>query len=116
VPRATSALTVIRQIGGSIGTALLAVMLQGQIRTQLGAAGGGSLHQLSEPVRRRAATPLANAFSHTFWWALGMSVLAIVPATVLALSSRRTPDEYAPGHAAPEQPAAAVHGGAPAAT
>ena len=39
VPRATSALNVVQRVGGSLGTALLAVILQGQIKDQLGGAG-----------------------------------------------------------------------------
>jgi EmrB/QacA subfamily drug resistance transporter len=72
VPRATSALNVLQRIGGSIGTALLAVVLQGQIAD-----------------RGRAPAQLADAFAATFWWAVAMSVLALVPATILALTQRR---------------------------
>jgi hypothetical protein len=32
---------------------------------------------------------LAAAFGHSFWWAIGLSVLAIVPAAILALTQRR---------------------------
>jgi EmrB/QacA subfamily drug resistance transporter len=111
VPRATSALNIVRQIGGSLGTAVLALVLQAQIRSAVGA--GGALHQLPENLRVRAASSLADAFAHTFAWAVGMSVLAIVPATVLFLSTRSSsPDEYAPAHGLPDQAAPAVHRGA----
>jgi EmrB/QacA subfamily drug resistance transporter len=66
VPRATSALNAIQRIGGSIGTALLAVVLQRQAR----------------------AEPAATAFAHTFAWALGLTSLALVPAAVLARAER----------------------------
>ncbi|MEA2384807.1 MAG: hypothetical protein QOH72_4778 [Solirubrobacteraceae bacterium] len=98
VPRATSALNVLQRVGGSVGTALLAVVLQHQIREQLtraggggagGPAGGGVLQRLPDTVRARLAEPLATAFAHTFWWAVGMSAVALVPAAVLALSQRR---------------------------
>jgi MFS family permease len=72
VPRATSSLNALQRIGGSIGTALLAVVLQGQIAD-----------------RGRAPAQLADAFAATFWWAVAMSVLALVPATILALTQRR---------------------------
>ena len=55
VPRATSALNVVQRVGGSLGTALLAVVLQGQIKDQLGGpggAGGGTLERLPDTVRR----------------------------------------------------------------
>ena len=87
VPRATSALNVIQRIGGSIGTALLAVILQGQIASRLPGAGTGGLEKVrdvSPAVRARAAEPLAAAFGATFWWALGLTLLAALPALVLA--------------------------------
>jgi MFS family permease len=96
VPRATSALNVLQRVGGSIGTALLAVVLQHQIREQLAGAGGapagggaGVLQRVPEDVRARIADPLATAFGNTFWWAVGMAAVALVPAAVLALSQRR---------------------------
>src|SRR4051794_29111834 len=95
VPRATSALNVIQRVGGSMGTALLAVVLQHQIASQLGAAGvpagsgGASLQQVPDAVRARVADPLAAAFANTFWWAVGMSAFALIPATVLVVSQRR---------------------------
>jgi EmrB/QacA subfamily drug resistance transporter len=70
VPRATSALNALQRIGGSLGTALLAVVLQREMRTAV------------EP---------ATAFAHAFAWAFGLTLLALVPAVVLARSesSRR---------------------------
>jgi hypothetical protein len=41
VPRATPTLNVLQRVGGSLGTAVLAVVLQRQIVAQLGGAGGG---------------------------------------------------------------------------
>jgi EmrB/QacA subfamily drug resistance transporter len=110
VPRATSALNVIQRIGGSIGTALLAVILQGEIKDRLsgqGGAGGapaasGTLERLPEDLRARVAEPLAAAFASTFWWAVGMSVLALVPAAILALTQRRERAGEAPPFAEPE--------------
>jgi EmrB/QacA subfamily drug resistance transporter len=92
VPRATSALNVLQRIGGSVGTALLAVVLQHEITAQLGGrgpGGGGSLQQVPDAVRERIAEPLAAAFAHTFWWAVALSLLAFIPTTVLAISQRR---------------------------
>ena len=68
VPRATSALNALQRIGGSIGTALLAVVLQRQGRTAV------------EP---------ATAFAHTFAWALGLAVLTLLPSAALAWTERR---------------------------
>jgi EmrB/QacA subfamily drug resistance transporter len=68
---ASSATRIIMQIGGSFGTAVLAIILQTQITTH---AHGGP-------------AGLAPAFAATFWWSLGLTALAVLPA--LALPSRR---------------------------
>jgi EmrB/QacA subfamily drug resistance transporter len=91
VPRATSALNAIQRVGGSIGTALLAVVLQHEIAAQLGTGGGGQnvLGGVPAAARERVAEPLAAAFAHTFWWAVGISVLAMIPTAILAVTQRR---------------------------
>ena len=92
VPRATSALNVINRIGGSLGTALLAVVLQGQLSDAFGGrAGGDGIARLPEGVRVRVAEPLADAFAHTFVWAAALTTVAIVPAVILAIAGRRGP-------------------------
>jgi EmrB/QacA subfamily drug resistance transporter len=96
VPRATSAVNVIRQVGGSLGTAVLAVVLQHQIASGLPAgrgAGDGTLARLPEDVRQRVAAPLAEAFAHTFWWAIAMSALALPATIVLARTTTRAKRE-----------------------
>jgi MFS family permease len=110
VPRATSALNAIQRIGGSIGTAVLAVVLQGQIKDHLAAAGAGgggatsgTLGRLPEAVRLKVAEPLAAAFGSTFWWAVAMSAIAIIPATVLAMTQRRERRREAASFAEPEK-------------
>ncbi len=74
VPRATSALNVVQRIGGSLGTAVLAVILQGQI------AG-----------TRSSGAPLADAFGNTFAWAVLMSAVGLIPALILVRATRKTP-------------------------
>ena len=111
VPRATSSLNALQRIGGSIGTAVLAVVLQGEVKDQLAAAqvgqsapaASGTLEQLPEELRTRLAEPLAAAFATTFWWAVGISALALIPATILALSQRRERGEEVAAFAEPEQ-------------
>ena len=66
IPRATTAIRIIQQVGGSLGTAILAVILQ---------------HRLA------ATTPTA-AFADTFTWALAFTAMAFVPA--LALGGRQS--------------------------
>jgi hypothetical protein len=67
---ATPQLNVLQRVGGSIGTAVLAVVLE---RALVG-----------------ATTPAeaASAYGTTFWWAAGITALAIVPCIVLARAER----------------------------
>jgi EmrB/QacA subfamily drug resistance transporter len=91
VPRATTTLNVLQRVGGSIGTALLAVVLEGQIRAQLPPVAGlssGTIEPLPPRVREHVATPLAHAFSHTFWWAVGLTAIGLVPGMVLLFKAR----------------------------
>jgi MFS family permease len=79
VPRATSALNVVQRVGGSIGTAVLAVILQHELGAGPGLAGTGG----------KPLGALTDAFAHTFWWAVAFSAVAVIPAAVLALTTRR---------------------------
>ena len=91
VPRATALLNALRQIGGSIGTTLLAVVLQHEGAAALSSAGpgaGGLLSPLPRVERARIAGPVANAFGHTFMWAFGLAVLALIPAFALLRAER----------------------------
>jgi hypothetical protein len=67
IPRATSAVRIFQQVGGSFGTALLAVILQ---------------HQAAN-LARTGPAGLTAAFSHTFWSAVGFTALALIPALLL---------------------------------
>jgi hypothetical protein len=65
-------LNALQRIGGSIGTALVAVVLSDQARAALGsgATSSGLIQTVSPAVRAHVAGPLAGAFGNTFWWAL----------------------------------------------
>ncbi len=93
VPRATSALNVIQRVGGSIGTAVLAVVLQEQLRSGLpgvGAGGGiAAAGNIPPSMHARLAVPLAHAFATTFWWSFALTAAGLVPAVLLARVSRR---------------------------
>jgi EmrB/QacA subfamily drug resistance transporter len=70
---ATPQMNVLQRLGGSIGTAVLAVVLQrGLISAH---------HPLTAAGR-------AGAFSAAFWWSLGITALAVVPSVVLLLAER----------------------------
>ena len=67
---ATPQLNMVQRIGGSIGTAILAVVLQ---RSLSGANG---------------SSEAAGAYGTAFWWALALTALAIVPCLVLVRAER----------------------------
>jgi EmrB/QacA subfamily drug resistance transporter len=62
---ATPQMNVLQRIGGAIGTAVLAVVLQ---RASAGAVG---------------PTELASAFGTAFWWALGICAASLIPVLFL---------------------------------
>ena len=73
---ATPQLNVLQRVGGSIGTAVLAVILQ---RSLAGA------HSLSA---------VASGYGTAFWAAAGMTALAIVPAVVLIRAEARAKRQH----------------------
>jgi EmrB/QacA subfamily drug resistance transporter len=87
VPRASSALNAVQRVGGAVGTALMAVVLENQLSAVSAGASGGSAALGSATAGSSA--DLAAAFAHTFWWTVGLSALAIVPAAFLALTQLR---------------------------
>ncbi|HEY5383779.1 MAG TPA: DHA2 family efflux MFS transporter permease subunit [Acidimicrobiales bacterium] len=88
IPKASTTMNIVRQVGGSVATALFAVVLERQIVTQLGPAAakaGGSTGVISTTTALppRVADPVAAAFAHTFWWAIGAILIAFVPTLFL---------------------------------
>ncbi|MCM3886492.1 DHA2 family efflux MFS transporter permease subunit [Frankia sp. R82] len=65
IPRATSAVRIFQQVGASLGTAVLAVVLARQLPD---AVGGG---------RPRDVAATAHAYAISFWWTLGFSIAAV---------------------------------------
>lgn len=65
IPHASSTTRIAQQVGGSLGAAVFAVVLQRQSEAHPGAAG------------------LGTAFDRTFCWALALVALAVVPALLL---------------------------------
>jgi MFS family permease len=68
---ATPQLNVLQRVGGSIGTAVLAVVLQ-----------RGLIHA-------HGLTAQAGAYGTAFWWSVGLTAAAIVPCIVLLRAERR---------------------------
>jgi hypothetical protein len=91
---ATPQLNVLQRVGGSIGTAVLAVVLQRAIIS--------AHHPLTQ-------AGLAGAYSTAFWWSLGITALAIVPSIVLLRAEReaRAAKPAAVAETPPPEPLAA---------
>jgi MFS family permease len=93
VSRASSSLNIIVQLGGSVGTALLAVILAREIGDRIpqaaGGGGGGGVGAIPDQVRQQVAPKLADAFGSTFWVALILTALLIVPALLLPMHGAR---------------------------
>ncbi|HTA15315.1 MAG TPA: MDR family MFS transporter [Solirubrobacteraceae bacterium] len=62
---ATPQMNVLQRVGGAIGTAVLAVVLQ---------RAGAHAHSSAE---------LASAFDTAYWWSLGIAALSLIPCVVL---------------------------------
>jgi EmrB/QacA subfamily drug resistance transporter len=71
IVHATPQLNVLQRVGGSIGTAILTVVLS---------------QRLTEAHTPDAA---AAAFGHAYWWAAGVTAFAAIPAIYLATVERR---------------------------
>ena len=96
IPKATTTMNIVRQVGGSVATALFAVVLERQIVAHLGTAAkraGGSSGIISAAVKLppRVADPVAAAFAHTFWWSVGAILLAFIPTLFLPNHAARSP-------------------------
>ena len=69
---ASPQLTVLQRVGGSLGTAIFAVVLQGQT---------SGAH---------TAAAAAAGFGQTYWWVMGVTLLALIPTLLLARTERRS--------------------------
>jgi hypothetical protein len=68
---ASPQLTVLQRVGGSLGTAIIAVVLEGQLSTA------------------HTAAAAAAGFGQTYWWVMGVTLLALIPTLMLARIERR---------------------------
>jgi EmrB/QacA subfamily drug resistance transporter len=68
---ASPQLTVLQRVGGSLGTAVIAVVLEGHIK------------------QAHTQSALASGFGHTYWWVLGVTLVALLPTLLLTRIERR---------------------------
>jgi EmrB/QacA subfamily drug resistance transporter len=90
IPRASCAMNTIQQLGGSLGTALLAVVLQLSIAAEAPALGSSALGPLPPETRAQFTPALERAFGHTFWIAAALIACTLIPAMWLPRRSRST--------------------------
>jgi EmrB/QacA subfamily drug resistance transporter len=68
---ASPQLTVLQRVGGSLGTAIIAVVLQSHV----------------QDAHTQAA--LGSGFAHTYWWVMAVTVVALIPTMALMRIERR---------------------------
>jgi EmrB/QacA subfamily drug resistance transporter len=92
VARASTTLNINQQVGASIGTAVMSVLLSHELRSQLGSGGGiGSAAAASPDARAQILPKMAEAFGSTYWYAFALVVLAFAIATPLLPKSKPKP-------------------------
>ena len=83
IPRATTATNIVRQVGGSFGVAIFAVVLQQAITRQFPGQDTSLNSFTGEHLTTSTVDHLAAAFATSFWWSFGVCVVAIVPSLFL---------------------------------
>ena len=73
VPRASTSIRIMQQLGGSFGSAALFIIIQ---------------HQLASHPHTTAG--LAAAFSTTFWWVLAFAAVMLIPVLFLPGADKAT--------------------------
>jgi EmrB/QacA subfamily drug resistance transporter len=75
---ASPQLTVLQRVGGSLGTAVIAVVLEGHIK------------------QAHTQPALASGFGHTYWWVMAVTLVALLPTLLLTRIERRARQQQAP--------------------
>jgi MFS family permease len=90
IPGATSAINVVQRVAASLGTALLAVVLQRTIAANVSDfhGGVGQATALARHDPQHVASAIAAAFGTTFWVAFALTAVALVPAFLLPAKAK----------------------------
>jgi len=86
---ASTTANILVRVGSSLGTAVLAIVLQIYIRAEIPGA-SGSLADATAHRGPGAVDALVRAFAHSFWWTAGLAALALIPALLLPRSASGT--------------------------
>ena len=103
VPRASTTLNIVRQIGASVATAAFAVVLQRRSSSTLtrgSASDSAALVSTTVKLPATIAEQVARAFAHTFWWAVATIVVAFIPTLFLPSHGPAAPRAVAAGDGA----------------
>jgi EmrB/QacA subfamily drug resistance transporter len=111
IARASTTLNINQQVGASMGTALLSVLLATAIADRLPVGAGSGIGMAASAPPPEIAGAMADAFASTFWWALALVVVAFVFAVALLPKEKPEPvhDPDADADAAPEPVPMLVH-------
>ena len=91
LPSATSAINVVQRIAGSLGTALLAVVLQRALTHEIPHLHGGIDRATTlAHTTPKAAPGISHAFATTFWVAFALTAIALIPALLLPSQKQTT--------------------------
>jgi EmrB/QacA subfamily drug resistance transporter len=102
VARASTSLNIIQQVGASIGTAVMSVILTVALTDRLGGGSGDSgLGAAPTDLPLQVRDLMASAFTHTYWWAVALIVPAILVALLLPRRKPAPLEEEGPGAGEP---------------
>jgi EmrB/QacA subfamily drug resistance transporter len=93
VPSATTASNVIMRVGSSVGVALLAVILQRAIQSEIPGTTGNlgdiaKVPALGQAAAHHLAVQLTHAFQTSFWWAFGIAALTFIPILLIPRATK----------------------------
>jgi EmrB/QacA subfamily drug resistance transporter len=98
ISHATPQLNMVRQIGGSIGTALLATILQAELLQRGFSTKGRGEGAADIQLPHKIAVTISSAFGTTFWWVVAGTAVSLVPAVFLARAERKARAQRAAAH------------------
>ncbi|GAB3479028.1 DHA2 family efflux MFS transporter permease subunit [Amycolatopsis cihanbeyliensis] len=112
VARASSALNIIQQTAGAVGSAVMSIILAGLLAGKFGVpTSDGQLAAtaaIANPATREQASVMAaDSFASTFVWAVVLIAVCLVPALFLPKRPPEPPVEDGPGQGS-DQPASPV--------
>jgi MFS family permease len=99
VARASTTLNIIQQVGASIGTAVMSVILTVALQDRLGGGSGGDtgLGGTGASLPLQVRDTMTSAFTHTYWIAAALFIPALIVAFMLPRVKPAPVEEDEPG-------------------